>query len=115
MTRRYRSGSNRFWSALPVWPPPAVVLAVGLSAGCTHTSSPPDTRLSGDWDYYVMLGAAPNGGFEARRRVGFAHFDGPSPKGAWLKRRSGAPLHGITRVTAIGDNIAVSLDDGDEI
>ena len=51
-----------------------------------------DTRLSGDYDLYVMVGAAPNGGFEARRRMGFAHFDGPSANGAWFKRRNGASL-----------------------
>lgn len=71
--------------------------------------------LSGDYDYYVMLGAAPNGGFEARRRMGFAHFDGPSANGAWFKRRSGAPLFTITKVTVTNDNITVSLDNGSEI
>src|SRR6185369_11192119 len=78
-------------------------------------SAQADTRLSGDYDYYVMLGAAPNGGFEARRRMGFAHFDGPSANGAWFKRRSGAPLFTITKVTVTGDNITVSLDNGSEI
>jgi uncharacterized protein len=71
--------------------------------------------LSGDYDYYVMLGAAPNGGFEARRRMGFAHFDGPTANGAWFKRRSGAPLFAITKVNVTGDNITVSLDNGAEI
>jgi putative CocE/NonD family hydrolase len=74
-----------------------------------------DARLSGDYDYYVMLGAAPNGGFEARRRMGFAHFDGPSANGAWFKRRSGAPLYTITKLTVAGDNITVSLENGSEI
>ena len=74
-----------------------------------------DARLSGDYDYYVMLGAAPNGGFEARRRMGFAHFDGPSANGAWFKRRSGALLYTITKVTVTGDNITVSLENGSEI
>ena len=63
-----------------------LTVAAGLST-VTHAQT-----LSGDYDYYVMLGAAPNGGFEARRRMGFAHFDGPSANGAWFKRRSGAPL-----------------------
>ena len=89
-------------------------LVIFLIAGMPVAQSA-DTRLSGDWDYYVMLGAAPNGGFEARRRMGFAHFDGPSANGAWLKRRSGVPLYGITKVTATGDNITVSLDNGSEI
>ena len=74
-----------------------------------------ETRLSGDYDLYVMLGAAPNGGFEARRRMGFAHFDGPSANGAWFKRRSGAPLFTITKVTVTGNNITLSLDNGSEI
>ena len=67
----------------------------------------PDMRLSGDWDYYVMLGAAPNGGFEARRRMGFAHFDAPFADGAWLKRRSGAPLDQISKVTLTGDEVVL--------
>src|SRR5690349_19834765 len=71
--------------------------------------------LSGDYDYYVMLGAAPNGGFEARRRMGFAHFDGPTANGAWFKRRSGAPLYTITKVTVTGAQITMSLENGAEI
>src|SRR6476469_6779057 len=78
-------------------------------------SAQADTRLSGDYDYYVMLGAAPNGGFEARRRMGFAHFDGPSANGAWFRRRSGAHLYTITKVTVTGAQITVSLDNGSEI
>jgi hypothetical protein len=62
-----------------------------------------------------MLGAAPNGGFEARRRMGFAHFDGPYANGAWFKRRSGAPLFTITKVTVTGDRLTVSLENGTEI
>src|SRR6185295_17765719 len=72
-------------------------------------------RLAGDWDYEVMLGAAANGGFEARRRMGVAHFDGPSAEGAWLKRRSGAPLNRITQVTLSGRDLVVSLGDAGEI
>src|SRR5215813_11151735 len=78
-------------------------------------SAQADTRLSGDYDYYVMLGAAPNGGFEARRRMGFAHFDGPSANGAWFKRRSGAPLYAITKVTVAGAQMTMSLENGSEI
>jgi uncharacterized protein len=74
-----------------------------------------DSPIRGDYDYYVMLGAAPNGGFEARRRMGFAHFDGPDAKGAWFKRRSGAPLFTITTVTVKGDLITVSLENGSKI
>ena len=74
-----------------------------------------DTRLTGDYDLYVMLGAAPNGGFEARRRMGFAHFDGPNANGAWFKRRSGAPLFTITKVMVTGAQITLSLENGAEI
>ena len=52
-----------------------------------------------------MLGAAPNGGFEARRRFGFAHFEGPSATGAWLKRRSGDTLETIASVELTGDSL----------
>ncbi len=89
--------------------------SIALNSSCTQNPSPVDRRLTGDWDYYVMLGAAPNGGFEARRRMGFAHFDGPSANGAWFKRRSGAPLYTITKVTVTGDNINVSLENGGEM
>ena len=61
-----------------------------LTIADRSASAQADTRLSGDYDYYVMLGAAPNGGFEARRRMGFAHFDGPGASSAWFKRRRGA-------------------------
>ena len=92
---------------------PLVLHARSLSL--RSASAQADTRLSGDYDYYVMLGAAPNGGFEARRRMGFAHFDGPYANGAWFKRRSGAPLYTITKVTVTGNNITMSLEDGAEI
>src|SRR5262245_37055637 len=89
-----------------------------LAIAGRSASAQVDTRLSGDYDYYVMLGAAPNGGFEARRRMGFAHFDGPSANGAWFKRRSGAPLFAITKVTLAGaqiTQITISLENGSEI
>src|SRR6185436_879277 len=76
-----------------------------LAIASWSASAQADTRLSGDYDYYVMLGAAPNGGFEARRRMGFAHFDGASANGAWFKRRSGAPLYTITKLTVAGAQI----------
>jgi hypothetical protein len=87
----------------------------GHSIVSRSASAQVDARLSGDYDYFVMLGAAPNGGFEARRRMGFAHFDGPSANGAWCKRRSGAPLYAITKVTVAGNNITMSLENGAEI
>src|SRR4029453_1025835 len=92
-----------------------VVHAHSIARNSRRAQKAADTRLSGDYDYYVMLGAAPNGGFEARRRMGFAHFDGPSANGAWFKRRSGVPLYTITKLTVAGDNITVSLDNGSEI
>src|SRR5215831_1321359 len=89
--------------------------SIAPNSSCAQSSSPADTRLVGDWDYYVMLGAAPNVGFEARRRMGFAHFDGPYANGAWFKRRSGAPLYTITKVRVTGDNITMSLENSSEI
>src|SRR5262245_60732790 len=86
-----------------------------LAIAGRSASAQADTRLSGDYDYYVMLGAAPNGGFEARRRMGFAHFDSPSANGAWFKRRSGAPLYTITKMTVAGAQINISLENGSEI
>jgi uncharacterized protein len=114
-TRNLATSSNWFRARLSACFLVAVVLGLALSAGCAEQPSPPDTRLSGDWDYYVMLGAASSGGFEARRRTGFAHFDAPSADGAWLKRRSGAPLDQISKVTLTGDDVALSLDNAREI
>ena len=88
----------------------AVTLAVALLllAGCGQQATG-GARLVGDWDYYRMLGAAPNGGFEARRRFGFAHFDGPSTEGVWLRRRSSEPLESIKAVSLTGDSLVLSL------
>jgi uncharacterized protein len=92
-----------------------VFLSGAIATPAGRAQSPGDNRLNGDWDYYVMLGAAPNGGFEARRRMGFAHFDGPYANGAWIKRRTGGPLYTITKVTVTGDNVTLSLENGREI
>ena len=84
-----------------------VLAAVGATlvlAAC-GAGAPVKPPLAGDWDYERMLGAAPNGGFEARRRFGFAHFDGPSATGAWLKRRSGDTLETIASVELTGDTL----------
>jgi len=91
----------------------AVVLLAALATGCGGPA-PGDTRLTGDWDYYRMLGAAPNGGFEARRRMGVAHFEGPSADGAWLRRRSGAEMAPIKDVRLTGDALVLVAGD-DEI
>ena len=91
------------------------VLAITFSASRLVHTALADDRLTGDYDYYIMVGAAPNGGFEARRRMGFAHFDGAFEEGAWFKRRNGAPLFTITKVTVKGDLITVSLDNGSKI
>ncbi len=99
-------GYGRSFAYLVPRAPAAVVFFGALAAACGG-SPPPDTRLAGDWDYYRMLGAAPNGGFEARRRMGVAHFDGASAAGAWLKRRTGAEMAPITDVRLTGDALVV--------
>src|SRR5689334_24572528 len=93
----------------------AGLLVLAFAAGCGDKRTTSDLRLAGDWDYYVMLGAAANGGFEARRRMGVAHFDGPSADGAYLKRRSGAPMNSITKVNRTGDDVGISFGDSQEI
>jgi putative CocE/NonD family hydrolase len=85
------------------------VVAMLLLESCGGGPVLMTARLTGDWDYQRMLGAAPNGGFEARRRFGFAHFDGPTATGAWLKRRSGDPLETIASVELRGDTLVLSL------
>src|SRR5262249_54007820 len=96
-----------------------ILFALSITFSASRLGAQADTRLSGDYDYYVMLGAAPNGGFEARRRMGFAHFDGPYANGAWFKRRSGARLYTITKVTVAGaqitSQITLTLENGSEI
>ena len=83
---------GRFRRALPLAHHAALLLIVLLCADCSRQAPVASgVRLAGDWDYYRMMGAAPNGGFEARRWFGFAHFDAVSSQGAWLRRRSGEP------------------------
>jgi putative CocE/NonD family hydrolase len=86
----------------------AIAFIVLFFADCAG-QSPGGARLAGDWDYYRMMGAAPNGGFEARRRFGFAHFDGASADNAWLRRRSGERLESITAVNLNSDTLVLSL------
>jgi uncharacterized protein len=115
-SKRHRvTDPNLCRSPLSAWLPAAVALIVLLAAGCSRPHSTSDTRLTGDWDYYLTLGATPNGGFEARRRMGFAHFDGPSADGAWFKRRNGAPLFHVAKVAPSGDDVVLSLGDAGEI
>jgi hypothetical protein len=101
---------RRIGSCLVTAAPLAAFLAVLALPGCGG-QVPAGARLKGDWDYYRMLGAEPNGGFEARRRFGFAHFDGATADGAWIKRRSGETLESIAGVTLTGDSVVLSLGD----
>jgi len=71
-----------FLSAVIVTPAFTRRVLPTLAIASRSTSAHADTRVGGDYNYYVMLGAAPNGGFDARRRMGFAHFDGASANGA---------------------------------
>ena len=59
-----------------------------------------------------MLGAAPNGGFEARRRFGFAHFEGEDATRAFLHRRAGGELESVTAVSVTGDSVRVDFASG---
>jgi len=47
-----------------------LLMTVTFATGWTSLSHA--QTLSGDYDLYVMVGAAPNGGFEARPRMRFA-------------------------------------------
>ena len=80
------------------------LLVSGLA--CTADHSAP---LQGDWDYYRMLGAEPSGGFDARRRFGFAHFDKADTAGAWINRRTGAPMERIRGLELKGDSLVLTL------
>jgi putative CocE/NonD family hydrolase len=82
-----------------------VTAIVGLAACRTDSTS----ALRGDWDYYRMLGAQASGGFDARRRFGFAHFEGADTAGAWINRRSGTPLERLRAVSVSGDSIVLQL------
>lgn len=93
----------------------ASLLVLTIGASCAEKPTTPDARLAGDWDYDVMLGTAPNGGFEARRHMGVAHFDGPSADGAWLKRRSGASMNSVAKVSLAGDHVVIFLGGTEQI
>jgi len=83
-----------------------VVSVIFLGAAACERA--PAVDLAGDWDYYRMMGAEPGGGFEARRRFGFAHFDGPTAEGARMERRAGGRLMGIDSVALVGDSLILA-------
>lgn len=92
------------------------VTSLGLALWCCGGGGSggvvgPET-LTGDWDYFRMLGAEPNGGFEARRRFGFAHFEGVDPTQAWLHRRAGGDLERIQALALEGDSLFVDFASG---
>lgn len=90
----------------------AVILLVLAGCGSGKDAAERAARLTGDWDYYRMLGAAPNGGFEARRRFGFAHFEGTDPAQAFLHRRAGGSLESVNAVMLTGDSVVVDFASG---
>ncbi len=59
-----------------------------------------------------MLGAAPSGGFEARRRFGFAHFEGEDAGRAWLHRRAGGALELVRELELSDDSLLVAFASG---
>jgi len=91
-----------------------VMVAVAAWAGGCAPPSGPDA-LTGDWDYYRMLGGESRGGFEAKRRFGFAHFEGADPTGAWLHRRAGGNLESIQELTLDGDSLFLVYTSGNSV
>jgi putative CocE/NonD family hydrolase len=85
-------------------------IAAALTTGCGPNHGP--SSLTGDWDYYRMLGGEPSGGFEARRRFGFAHFEGINAAGAWLHRRAGGDLEIIEEVMLEEDSLFLNYASG---
>ena len=79
---------------------------------CADPRAETTAALTGDWDYWRMLGAEPNGGFEARRRFGFAHFQGADLAAARLERRAGGPLETITGLSFSGDSLTLTYASG---
>jgi uncharacterized protein len=95
----------------------SILLALALTGwGCGVSNDAEVARsLTGEWDYFRMLGAAPNGGFEARRRFGFAHFEGADAESAWLHRRAGGDLEVVTNLTLAGDSLTVDFASGSSL
>ena len=92
----------------------AVVLvgsaAAAIAMACTP-KPPAGPTLAGDWDVYVALGSTARTGFEGWRRMGFAHFAGADSQfvGA-IRRRAGASMLAVARVTSTRDSIVLSGD-----
>ena len=87
--------------------PLTVALLALLSTACGGRDNV--DILTGDWEWYQMLGATPTGGFEAQRRFAFAHFDGTDPAKAWVRRRSGETMADVLDIGANGDSITIAL------
>ena len=97
---------------------PGLLAALLLSAGlvaCAPGEQATEAALTGDWDYWRMLGAAPSGGFEARRRFGFAHFEGADPAAARLTRRAGGALETVAGLALSGDSLVLDFVSGSSI
>ena len=91
----------------------SLFLIVPFLAACG--GSPEGGSLAGDWDYYRMLGAEPNGGFEAQRRFGFIHFEGEGVEGSWFHRRRGGDLENIRALEVEGDSLFLEFASGNSI
>ena len=106
-------------SGLRPTPPIRILLvlaaAAALATACGPGQAPTPTTLTGDWDYYRMLGGESRGGFEARRRFGFAHFEGTDVGAAWLHRRAGGNLEGIESLELAGDSLVLGYASGREV
>ncbi len=95
----------------------AVVLLVSAATAFALACAPkvpPGPTLAGDWDVYVALGSTARGGFEGWRRMGFAHFAGADSQyvGA-IRRRAGATMLAVARVSVTPDSIVLA-GDGDQ-
>ncbi|MDP2956669.1 MAG: CocE/NonD family hydrolase [Longimicrobiales bacterium] len=82
------------------------------SWACAGSDADAASALTGDWDYWRMLGARPSGGFEARRRFGFAHFEGADPAAARLERRAGGTLETVVGIAVTGDSLVLDFASG---
>lgn len=83
-------------------------LAVVVVLGSCRVATPAASVLAGDWDYEVMLGAQPNGGFEAKRRFGYVHINADTGAGT-IVRRSGDELTRVISSTISGNSVNLSL------